>query len=47
MFWNEWEKGENSVNRDDIDGGNIKRMIKKNIVEWKNGVNIDNLEERI
>ncbi|GFG37795.1 hypothetical protein Cfor_11613, partial [Coptotermes formosanus] len=47
MFWTDWAPGDPSVNRADLDGSNIKRLFKKPVVEWPNGVTIDHIAERI
>lgn len=47
MFWTDWAPGDPSVNRADLDGGNIKRLFNKPLVEWPNGVTIDHFAERI
>jgi len=47
IFWTDWAPGDPSVNRADLDGSNVKRLFKKPVVEWPNGVTIDHIAERI
>lgn len=47
MFWTDWAPGDASVSRANLDGTNVKRLFKKDIVEWPNGITIDHIAERI
>lgn len=47
MFWTDWAPGDPSVNRAELDGSNVKRLFKKPVVEWPNGVTVDHIAERI
>jgi len=47
MFWTDWAIDDPSVNRADLDGSNVKRLFKKPLVVWPNGVTIDHIAERI
>ncbi|XP_048483491.1 sortilin-related receptor isoform X4 [Plutella xylostella] len=47
LFWTDWDRSNPSVSRSNLDGTNIKKLFGKPIVQWPNGVTIDQMAERI
>lgn len=47
LFWTDWDRNNPSVSRSNLDGTNIKRLFGKPVVEWPNGITIDQMAERI
>lgn len=47
LFWTDWDRSNPSVSRSNLDGTNIKKLFGTPIVEWPNGITIDQMAERI
>lgn len=47
LFWTDWDKSSPSVSRSNLDGKDVKRLFGKPIVQWPNGITIDQMSERI
>ncbi|XP_013139832.1 PREDICTED: sortilin-related receptor-like [Papilio polytes] len=47
LFWTDWDRNNPSVSRSNLDGSHIVRLFEKPIVQWPNGITIDQMSERI
>ncbi|CAH2041323.1 unnamed protein product, partial [Iphiclides podalirius] len=47
LFWTDWDRNKPSVSRSNLDGTDIVRLFEKPIVQWPNGITIDQMSERI
>ncbi|XP_068629296.1 sortilin-related receptor isoform X1 [Battus philenor] len=47
LFWTDWDRNSPSVSRSNLDGSHIVRLFEKPIVQWPNGITIDQMSERI
>ncbi|XP_072931091.1 uncharacterized protein RpS19a isoform X1 [Epargyreus clarus] len=47
LFWTDWDRNSPSVSRSNLDGTDVKKLFTKPIVQWPNGITIDQMAERI
>ncbi|KAI8432323.1 hypothetical protein MSG28_004739 [Choristoneura fumiferana] len=47
LFWTDWDRTNPTVSRSNLDGTNVKKLFGKPIVQWPNGITIDQMAERI
>ncbi|VVC91851.1 unnamed protein product [Leptidea sinapis] len=47
LFWTDWDKKHPSVSRSHLDGSNVKKLFTNPVVQWPNGITIDQMAERI
>ncbi|XP_060804264.1 sortilin-related receptor isoform X1 [Amyelois transitella] len=47
LFWTDWDRTNPSVSRSNLDGKNVRKLFTKPIVQWPNGITIDQMSERI
>ncbi|XP_026332516.1 sortilin-related receptor isoform X2 [Hyposmocoma kahamanoa] len=47
LFWTDWDRNNPSVSRSNLDGTDVKVLFTKPIVQWPNGITIDQMSERI
>lgn len=47
LFWTDWDRNSPSVSRSNLDGSDVKKLFEKPIVQWPNGITIDQMSERI
>ncbi|XP_026730796.1 sortilin-related receptor isoform X2 [Trichoplusia ni] len=47
LFWTDWDRVNPSVSRSNLDGTDVKKLFGKPIVQWPNGITIDQMSERI
>ncbi|KAJ2951649.1 hypothetical protein O0L34_g13807 [Tuta absoluta] len=47
LFWTDWDRSNPSVSRSNLDGKDVKKLFGKPIVQWPNGITIDQMAERI
>lgn len=47
LFWTDWDRHAPSVSRSHLDGTHVKKLFGKPIVQWPNGLTIDQMSERI
>ncbi|XP_063385358.1 sortilin-related receptor-like [Cydia fagiglandana] len=47
LFWTDWDRSNPTVSRSNLDGKNVKKLFGKPIVQWPNGITIDQMAERI
>ncbi|KAI5646183.1 sortilin, neurotensin receptor 3, domain-containing protein [Phthorimaea operculella] len=47
LFWTDWDRSNPSVSRSNLDGKDVKKLFGKPVVQWPNGITIDQMAERI
>ncbi|CAH0625561.1 unnamed protein product [Chrysodeixis includens] len=47
LYWTDWDRVNPSVSRSNLDGTDVKKLFGKPIVQWPNGITIDQMSERI
>ncbi|XP_037293354.1 sortilin-related receptor isoform X2 [Manduca sexta] len=47
LFWTDWDRSAPSVSRSRLDGTEVKKLFGNPIVQWPNGITIDQMSERI
>lgn len=47
LFWTDWDRNNPSISRSHLDGSGVKKLFGKPIVQWPNGITIDQMSERI
>ncbi|CAK1543183.1 unnamed protein product [Leptosia nina] len=47
LFWTDWDRKNPSVSRSNLDGTNVKKLFTNPVVQWPNGITIDQMSERI
>lgn len=47
LFWTDWDRNNPSVSRSNLDGTDVKKLFGKPLVQWPNGITIDQMSERI
>ncbi|CAG4953069.1 unnamed protein product [Colias eurytheme] len=47
LFWTDWDRKNPSVSRSNLDGTNVKKLFTHPVVQWPNGITIDQMAERI
>ncbi|CAH0400220.1 unnamed protein product [Chilo suppressalis] len=47
LFWTDWDRLNPSISRSNLDGSQVKKLFGKPIVQWPNGITIDQMSERI
>ncbi|CAH0727121.1 unnamed protein product, partial [Brenthis ino] len=47
LFWTDWDRSSPSVSRSKLDGTDVKKLFTKPIVQWPNGITIDQMADRI
>lgn len=47
LFWTDWDRNNPSVSRSNLDGKDVVKLFGKPIVQWPNGITIDQMSERI
>ncbi|XP_047516497.1 sortilin-related receptor-like isoform X1 [Pieris napi] len=47
LFWTDWDRKNPSVSRSNLDGSDVKKLFTNPIVQWPNGITIDQMSERI
>ncbi|KAL0829250.1 hypothetical protein ABMA28_004072 [Loxostege sticticalis] len=47
LFWTDWDREKPSISRSNLDGTEVKKLFGKPIVQWPNGITIDQMSERI
>ncbi|XP_049874971.1 sortilin-related receptor isoform X1 [Pectinophora gossypiella] len=47
LYWTDWDRSNPSVSRSNLDGKDVKKLFGKPIVQWPNGITIDQMSERI
>lgn len=47
LFWTDWDRSNPAVSRSNLDGTDVKVLFTKPIVQWPNGITIDQMAERI
>lgn len=47
LFWTDWDKSDPKIARSNLDGSDVRKLFGKPIVQWPNGITIDQMSERI
>ncbi|KAL4715818.1 hypothetical protein ACJJTC_006397 [Scirpophaga incertulas] len=47
LFWTDWDRMNPSISRANLDGSDVKKLFGKPIVQWPNGITIDQMSDRI
>lgn len=47
LFWTDWDRNNPSVSRSKLDGTDVVKLFTKPLVQWPNGITIDQMSERI
>ncbi|XP_047534155.1 sortilin-related receptor-like isoform X1 [Vanessa atalanta] len=47
LFWTDWDRYSPSVSRSNLDGTDVKKLFTRPIVQWPNGITIDQMADRI
>lgn len=47
LYWTDWDRKNPSVSRSNLDGSNVTKLFTKPIVQWPNGITIDQMSDRI